>query len=206
LKVVIADDHHIVRDAVQIALLRDSGFSFDIVAQVDNGLDAVVAVRTHEPDLLILDISMPLATGAEIVADVFHWSAKTKILVLTGIVAPGVLATMVDAGVQGMFSKTAPFDVLLEKLPLILQGGRYIDADLIAAVNQGQQSAKLTPRELQTLNLLMRGKSNKEMAKVLSISAKTVEKHRASLMRKLDAHTTAELMSRALQEGLIESH
>ena len=112
---------------------------------------------------------------------------------------------MVDAGVHGMFSKTAPFEIMLEKLPLILQGGRYIDTELVTAVDKGQQTAKLTQRELQTLNLLMRGNSNKEMAKSLNISAKTVEKHRASLMRKLDAHSTAELMSRALQEGLIES-
>ena len=113
LSTVIADDHKIIRDAVRRALIDTShDFEFDVVAEVENGLDAVVAVREYLPDLLILDISMPLASGAEIVQDVLHWSPDTRILVLTGIVAPGLLASMVNAGVHGVFSKTAPVESL----------------------------------------------------------------------------------------------
>ena len=204
LSTVIADDHKIIRDAVRRALIDTShGFEFDVVAEVENGLDAVVAVREYLPDLLILDISMPLASGAEIVQDVLHWSPDTRILVLTGIVAPGLLASMVNAGVHGVFSKTAPVENMVETIPLLLKGANYIAPELVAVIETGQSATRLTPRETQTLNMMLRGKSTKEMAELMFISAKTAEKHRASLKRKLNVNSTAELLARALEDGLI---
>lgn len=203
--VVVADDHHIVRDAVKRLLTAaDAGLPCEVVAEADNGLAALVAVREHSPDFLILDISMPLATGSEIIADVRHWSPETKILVFTGMVGPAVLAGVVTAGAQGVFSKSAPLEVLMEKLPLILNGGQYIAPELVAAIDQGNAFALLTNRETQTLNMIIRGRSSKDMADSMNISTKTIEKHRASLMRKLGARSTAELLARALQDGLIE--
>ena len=204
LSTVIADDHKIIRDAVRRALIDTShGFEFDVVAEVENGLDAVVAVREYLPDLLILDISMPLASGAEIVQDVLHWSPDTRILVLTGIVAPGLLASMVNAGVHGVFSKTAPVENMVETIPLLLKGANYIAPELVAVIETGQSATRLTPRETQTLNMMLRGKSTKEMSELMFISAKTAEKHRASLKRKLNVNSTAELLARALEDGLI---
>ena len=179
---------------------------FEIVDYAENGLQALAAVKSHQPDILYLDVSMPLASGVEILADVKRWSPHTKILVFTGVVAPGLLASLVEAGVNAIFSKTTATQVMLEKLPLILQGGHYIAPELIQAIEQGQQTVKLTDRERQTLNLILSGKSNKEMAKLLNISPKTVDKHRTSLMQKLDVHSIAELMARALQDGLLEAH
>lgn len=204
LSVVIADDHQIIRDAVRRTLSDTvAAIEFDIVAEAENGLEAVVAVREHNPDILILDITMPLATGAEIVADIQHWSPDTKILVLTGILAPGLLSAMVNAGVHGVFSKTAPVDIIIEKVPLILKGANYIAPELVEAIEAGSATSRLTQRETQTLNMMLRGKSTKEMADLMFISPKTAEKHRASLKRKLNVNTTAELLARALEDGLI---
>lgn len=203
--IVIADDHAIIRDTVRRTLLdNDTPINCDIVAEPENGLDTVVAIREHEPDLLILDISMPLASGSDIVTDILYWSPQTRIVVLTGIVAPGILATMVNAGVHGVFSKTASLQHLIDSLPLILKGTKVVAPELVVLIEQGQTSSKLTNRETQTLNMMLRGKSTKEMAELMFISPKTAEKHRASLKRKLNARTTAELLVRALEDGLID--
>ena len=132
ISVVIADDHAIIRDTVRRTLLEsNTTHSYHIVAEPQNGLDTVVAIREHEPDLLILDISMPLANGTDIVTDVLHWSPDTRIVVLTGIVAPGILATMVNAGVHGVFSKTAPLEDLIDALPLIFKDAKIIAPELV---------------------------------------------------------------------------
>lgn len=205
--VVIADDHDIVRKAVADVLLSESGAAgrtFEIVAQAVNGLDAIAKVKAHTPDLLFLDISMPHANGLEIINDVRRWSPDTCIVVLTGITAGGLLAHVVQAGVQGLFSKASPAADIVEQLDLILDGGHYVDPGLVALIEQSNGAASLTDRERQTLNMIVAGKSNKEIARQLNISIKTVEKHRGSLMSKLAVRSVAELMARALKDGLID--
>jgi len=205
--VVVADDHDIVRKAVADVLLaqsRASGRTFDIVAQAANGLDAIAEVKAHTPDLLFLDISMPLANGIEIINDVRRWSPDTRIVVLTGITAGGLLAHAVQAGVQGLFSKTSPVERLAEQLEVIMAGGHFVDPELVALIERSNGATTLTDRERQTLNMIVAGKSNKEIARQLNISIKTVEKHRGSLMSKLEVRSVAELMARALKDGLID--
>ena len=130
--VVIADDHQIIRDGVRDTLKQaeeqatlGESARFEIVANAENGLQALAAVKSHQPDILFLDVSMPLATGTEILADIKRWSPNTKVLIFTGVVAPGLLASLVEAGVHGVFSKTTSTQLILEKLPLILQGGSF---------------------------------------------------------------------------------
>ncbi len=205
--VVIADDHQIVRDGLVDMLStapQQLGLAFVIKAQAENGLEALTMVREHLPDLLFLDISMPLASGAEIIADIKRWSPDTKVLVFTGVIAPGLLAGMVEAEVSGIFSKADSTAQVLDALPIILNGGHHIASSLLGLIERGQQSEPLTDRERQTLNMIIAGKSTKSIARVLNISSKTVEKHRTSLMSKLNVHSVAELMARALQEGLID--
>lgn len=206
--VVIADDHQIIRDGVKDVLARAEethGLAFDVCAEAVNGLEALGAVKAHEPDLLFLDIAMPLATGTEILADVRRWSPETRVVIYTGVLAPGTLASVVEADAHAVLSKTAPTEELPDHLAIVLSGGRYIAPELVDVIERGQQAVNLTGRERQTLNMIIGGKSNKEIARVLNISPKTVDKHRTSLMRKLDVHSIAELMARALQDGLIGS-
>ncbi len=177
---------------------------FEVKAHAVNGLETLTCVREHRPDLLFLDISMPLATGSEIITDIKRWSPETKILVFTGVVAPGLLANMVASGVHGIFSKGDAPSSIAAVLPIILGGGHHVAPSLLALIEQGHQADSLTDRERQTLNMIISGKSNKEIARVMQISAKTVEKHRTSLMQKLEVHSLAELMARALKDGLID--
>ncbi len=204
--VVIADDHEIVRAGIRRTLAgapASHGLEFELLAEAGNGLEALKLVKVHRPDLLFLDIAMPLASGSEILTDIKRWSPATLVVVFTGVLAPGVLATVVESGADAVFSKTAAPDVMLDNLKLILNGGHYIAPELVEAIDRGRQSARLTARERQTLNMVISGKTNKEIGALLNISPKTVDKHRTSLMRKLNVHSMAELLARALQDGLI---
>ena len=207
IRVVVAEDHEIVRSAIRQLLVEAATTGrrdFQVIAEAENGLEAIAAVKAHRPDLLLLDLSMPLAGGVEIIHDVRRWHPPIRIIGLTGVTAGGLLASAVEMGVDGLFSKSSSMGLMLEKLPLILDGARFIDPELAELIEQGQQSANLTERERQILNMVVAGKSNKEMAALLNISPKTVDKHRSSMMQKLDVHSVAQLMARALKDGLID--
>ena len=206
-RAVIADDHQIVRDGLRIALEKPglvTPSGIEVVAEAENGFEALAEVKNHKPDVLILDVAMPLAGGAEVVTDIQRWSPETRIVILTGINAPGLISTLLDNGVQGMFSKGAALQELYDKLPLILRGGRYIAEQFIETMEKHRVTESLTDRERQTLNMIIAGKTNKEIAQLMSISPKTVDKHRTSLMQKLNVHSVAELMAYALREGLVD--
>lgn len=204
---VIADDHQIVRQGLRNALESahlEIPEGIKVVAEASNGFEAISEVKIHQPDLLLLDISMPLAGGAEVVLDIQRWSPKTKIVILTGIQAAGQIAQLLETGVSGIFSKGADLDELYRNLPLILHGGRYIAACFKQTLQKIRTVPALTGRERQILNMIVSGKTNKEMADQLVISPKTVDKHRTSLMEKLDVHSVAELLAYAFREGLID--
>ena len=205
--VVVADDHQIIRDAVQSLLddiASEADITFQLAAFAENGLEAIAAVKSQKPTLLFLDISMPLCSGAEIIHDIRRWSPDTRIIVFTGVTAPGLLAGIVESGVEGLFSKSAPVDTMRKNVPLILQGGRFVATEFLEIIEQGQLLVNLTQRERQILNMIIAGKTNKEVAESLFISPKTVDKHRTSLMNKLDVHSVAQLLARALKDGLID--
>lgn len=210
ISVVVADDHEIVRDGI-CALLEDASnpltMVFVPIAVVGNGLEAIAAVKRDKPDLLFLDLSMPLAGGFEIIGDVRRWSPDTKIVVFTGVSSASLLAGTVEAGVDAIFAKSAPPKLVIEKLPLIAaskSGAKFIAPDLVEVIKRGQRLDELTQRERQTLNMIIAGKTTKEIAEQLFLSPKTVDKHRVALMKKLDVHSVAQLMARALKDGLID--
>lgn len=204
---VIADDHAIVRSGLRAALeapgLIEPG-GIPVVAEAANGLEAIAALRQHRPDLMLLDVQMPLAGGTEVLLEARRWSPDTKIVVLTGISATGKLSELIDSGVDGLFSKATENDDLYAALPKILRGGRVVSDHITGLLEDSAGPSPLTDRERQTLNLIVAGRSNKEMAQILGISVKTVDRHRTSLMQKLDVHSVAQLIAFALREGLID--
>lgn len=206
-RAVIADDHEIVRDGLKLALQQPGMVEhngIDVVAEAENGFEALAEVKNHKPDVLILDISMPLAGGAEVITDIRRWSPDTRIVILTGINAEGLICSLLDSGVDGMFSKGSSLSELYKQLPLILRGGKYVADTFVETMKRQQSRQSLTDRELQTLNMVIAGKTSREIAEAMSISPKTVDKHRTSLMKKLDTHSVAELIAYALREGLID--
>lgn len=204
---VIADDHEIVRAGLRAAL-ETPGVVDDppiaVLAEAADGFETLAAAKAHRPDLLLLDLTMPLSGGAEIFNEIRRWSPETKVVVFSSVTAPGVLAQLIGAGVDGMFAKGGSNALLYEKLPLILRGGKFIAPDCLALIGDAPPQTDLTPREAQTLQMVLRGRTTKEIAEAQGISPRTAEKHRASLMTKLGVHSVAELMARALEDGLLE--
>lgn len=201
---VIADDHALMRAG--IAQILSDFCSMEVVGQAEDGLRAIAMVRQHKPQLLTLDIAMPYAQGIEIFAEARRWSPDTKIVVFTGMTSAGLLAELVSSGVDGLFMKRGDMEVFQKSIPLILQGGVVIAPEVKAFLDENPDSTELTARERQILSLVASGNSNKEIAERLGVSAKTVDNHRTNMMRKLDVHSVAELLSYALREGLLGAH
>ena len=204
---IVADDHAIVRSGLRAALatpglIEPNGLS--IVAEASNGLETIAALRQYRPHLLMLDVQMPMAGGAEVVLEARRWSPETRVVVLTGVSSAGKLAELIEIGVDGLFSKATENDDLYQALPLILRGGRRISTYVTDLLENRPAQVSLTDRERQTLNLIVAGRSNKEMATILGISIKTVDRHRSNLMQKLGVHSVAQMIAFALREGLID--
>ncbi len=203
---MIADDHAIVRAGLQqtlVAAQLSSQLKVSVVAEACNGFEAIASAKDLQPQLLILDVAMPLAKGTEVVQEVQRWSPNTKIVVYTGISNTTLLAGLISAGVDGIFLKGNDIAEFYAQLPLIMQGGHYIASGIAEQLAAESPVQRLTRREVQILNMVITGKSNQEIAQLLSISPKTVDKHRSNLMAKLDLHSYAELMQYALIHDLV---
>lgn len=204
---VVADDHAIVRSGLRAALETPGHIEMqgiEVVAEAENGLEAIALARRHKPDLLLLDVQMPMAGGVEVIVEVRRWSPGTKIVVLTGVSALGMISALVDSGADGLFSKGDDNSELYARLPGILRGQRHIADRFVTALKDAPSAPQLTGRERQILNMILSGHANKEIATHLGISAKTVDKHRTSMMQKLDVHSVPQLMAYALREGLVD--
>lgn len=201
---IIADDHAIVRTATK-QLLDEMG-NITVVAEASNGLEAIAMVKSHQPNLLVLDAAMPYSRGIEVFTTVRRWSPKTKVALLTGFTSVSFLADWLNAGVDGLLLKTSDPSEMTQCFTALLAGANFIASDISTLLENAAPRPVLTPRELEVLALLASGNVNKTIADRLSISPKTVEKHRASLMAKLGVHSMAELLVYALKEGLLDEH
>lgn len=202
--VVIADDHAIVRQGTRQVLEAIDGTI--IVAEADNGIAAIAAVKTHAPDMLVLDAAMPLARGVEVYGEARRWSPNTRIVLLTGFTSAGLLSDWLSAGVDGMLLKSCPSETIRNCFITVLNGGNYIAPSIGELIANGAPTEQLTQREREVMALVVAGLSNVEIGEKLFISVKTVEKHRGSLMGKLQVRSVAELMVTALKEGWLDEH
>lgn len=200
--VVIADDHALTVRGMVSALLARGGF--EVVATADNGMDAIVAAKVHQPDIMLLDMSMPDATGLEVFAEVRRWSPDTRTAIITGNPTPALFAQLESAGIEGLFLKNAPVDEICAGISRIAMGERVISEGAQAAIDAAADREPISPRELEVLQGIANGLTNARIAERLSISPKTVDNHRTNLMRKLDVKSSASLIVEAVKSGLID--
>ena len=199
---IVADDHALLRSGI-IQILSQLG-EISVVGEAADGLEAISLVRQHKPTLLTLDIAMPYAQGIEIYTEVRRWSPETLVVVFTGLTSVRLLSELVTAGVDGLFMKRGDPERLAEGLPLILNGAKIIAPEILQFLEENTPENELTTRERQILSLVASGNSNREIAERLGVSYKTIDNHRTNLMRKLDVHSMAELLSYALREGYLD--
>jgi DNA-binding NarL/FixJ family response regulator len=211
-RIVIAEDHRILREGLRSLL--SSNPDLEIVGEADNGRDAIRCVDELRPDLVLMDLSMPKMNGLDAIAEVKNRRPDIKLLVLTVHKAEEYVFESLKAGADGYLLKDATHAELMLAVGNILDGKRYISpgisGKLIEQYLEGKRLSKselpleiITRRERQVLKLIGEGHKNKEIADYLCISVKTVEKHRANLMKKLDLHSASALTAFAMEKGLI---
>jgi len=211
-KVVIAEDNQLFREGLK-ALLA-SWENLQVVAEAEDGIQAFRMVQRHKPDLVFLDLSMPKMNGISVLRDVKRLRPETLVLVLTIHESDEHVLEAFEAGADGYCIKDSSRHELKVAIDSVLAGKRYISAGVADNVLEGylERQKRLKPksawdsvtrREREVLKLLAEGYQNKEIARMLTISIKTVEKHRTNIMTKLDLHNAAALAAYATRKGLL---
>jgi len=212
IRVLVVDDHTIVRDGI-CALLALTG-DIEVIGAATNGREALKMVKEFHPDVVIMDIAMPIMGGLEATRRINKESPRTKILVLTQHDDKEYVLPVIESGASGFVSKVAASSELVSAIRAVYQGDSYLTpavAKLLVVNYQrtaGKQTTQdpydqLTERERDVLKLLVEGYSTKEIADILEIAPKTVEGHKTNLMDKLGIHNRVELVKYALRKGII---
>jgi two-component system, NarL family, response regulator NreC len=208
-RVLIVDDHAVVRSGLKLVLEADEGI--EPVGEAGTARDAIFEARALKPDVILLDVVMPDQSGLEIIPTLLHENPDMKILVLSMQDDPRYVREAFDAGASGYVLKEAADSDVVAAVREVADGGRYVDpelgARLVAAESEERRRAKedpLSEREGEVLRLLALGHTNQEIAKQLYISVRTAETHRAHIMQKLRLSSRAELVRYALDRGLLE--
>ena len=205
--VVIADDHVIFRQG--LLKLLQSAENIDVVADTGSADEALRLIVEKQPDVAILDISMPVLSGIEIMEEVQRKGIGTKIVFLTMHSDPLTAKRAIQANASGYVLKDDAFEDLLYAVKAVASGGTFVSPSISEKVlklesGREKEGSMLTGREREVLQLIASGLTNKKIADKLSISVKTVETHRTRILQKLDVHTTADLVRYAIKTGLLD--
>ncbi len=212
--VLLAEDHAVVRQGLCALLNSDGGFK--IVAEARTGREAVELTQSLRPDVILMDIAMPVLNGLEATRQILTANPAAKVIILSAHSDDAYIERMSAAGVAGFLEKQTSADVLTHAIREVAKGLTYFSPSIAKRLNPENQprdrygmlkprAKQLTARESEVLQLVAEGSANKQIAEKLGISIKTVEKHREHLMGKLDIHDTAGLTRYAISAGVIES-
>lgn len=211
-RIILADDHVLVRSGLSRILGEET--NLEIVAEVGDGLELLSALNKIEPDLIILDVSMPNLRGIEAIPEIHRMQPDAKVLILTMHKEEEYLYQAISAGANGYLLKDDAEKELFTAIENIIKGKLYISPRLTdqsmqnwARLRRGENDSHvdevLTVRQREILKLIAEGKSNREIGDLLCLSVRTVERHRANIMNKLNIRKTAELVQYALRKHLI---
>ena len=211
-KIVLADDHAIVRNGVK-AVLEKLGKNMDIVAEISNGKDLVDYAQKHGADVYVVDISMPVLNGIEAVERIVRRNPNAKVVMLSMYDARVSVEKSLKAGAKGFIVKVSTADEIVDAIEEVAAGRFYLCSKVSKYIVQGflgkSSSRKrdvtgLTPKEKEVLQLIAEGYSSKQIAKSFNLSLNTIHVHRNNIMKKLGIHKQAELVRYAIKEGIAQ--
>ncbi|MCL4395630.1 MAG: response regulator transcription factor [Chloroflexi bacterium] len=210
IRVLVADDHALFRQGICALLARRKGI--EVVGEAENGQQAVEQVAALRPDVVLMDIAMPVMNGVQATQQIHQTYPETHVLVLTQYESREYVFSLLRAGAAGYVPKLTRIDELVDAIRAVHTKGACLQSDVLHAVvetldhappSETEAPPALTEREKQVVRLIAEGLTGREIADRLCISAKTVVTHRANVMEKIGAHGTAELIRYAIREGIV---
>ena len=202
IRILVVDDHDIIRRGLRDLLAAKPGW--EVCAEAKTGRDAVAMAEQLKPDVIVMDVSMPDLNGLEAARRIHKALPKTGILILTMHYSDQLVRDVIESGARGYILKNAMDLDLVSAIKKIAEGKMVVDPQIkLDGTMKGERDTGLTPRELEILQHIVAGKSNKEIALDLKLSANTVSVHRANIMDALGIHKTAELVVYAIRNGLV---
>jgi two-component system NarL family response regulator len=199
--VMLVDDHALMRTGVANIINQEPDLA--VVVEASNGLEAVAAYEQHRPDVILLDLRMPVLDGVEAVRQIRERDPRARVIVLTTYDTDDEIARALKAGAKAYVLKDISADDLIGCIRDVLAGKTYLAPSAAAKLAEGVTRVQLTPREMSTLRLMADGKSNKEIANDLSISERTVKTHLGHLFEKLGVTSRTEAVKVATRRGLV---
>jgi DNA-binding NarL/FixJ family response regulator len=211
MKVLVVDDHEVVRQGIKMVLETDP--ELEVVGEAASGEDAIERVRDLHPNVVVMDIGMPGLSGFEATRRIRQSNPDVQVLALTVHDSEAYVFQMLQAGATGYIVKRAPAVEVIQAVKRAYRGeavlhpsvAKLLIRDYLSRVEKGEEASydTLSDREREILKLIAEGKTNREMADLLFLSVKTVQAHRANLMRKLGMHDRTELVKYAIRKGII---
>lgn len=215
LKILIIDDHQLVRDGIRTMLeSQDDKYIFDIM-EADSGEEAVRIIRNHDFDIVLVDYQLPVMNGPETVTQILKLKAHTKLLALSNYDEYTYIVNMVKAGVYGYVLKNISPNELIKAIVTILQGKKYYANEISEKIieykekeeamknNPETKKMRITKRQVEVLKLISAGMTNDAISKKLKLAKRTVDVHRQNLLMKLEVNNTAALIKKAIELSLI---
>ncbi len=205
--ILIVEDHTLLRHGLVDMIISDP--TLEVVGEVDNGRDAIQQAKILMPDLILMDLNLPIMNGTEALSEIKRANPNIKVMVLTVHKADEYIRDTLKSGADGYMLKNATRDEFMLAVHTVLDGGNYLTEEIAMNFNDISVNdsvadwEKLSNREREVLKLVAEGYTNKQIANVISISIKTVEKHRSNLMSKLGLHNSAALTAYAIENKLV---
>lgn len=212
IKIVLADDHAIVRDGVK-AVLERKGKNMEVVAEISNGKDLVDYALSHDADVYVVDISMPVLNGIEAVQRIIKEKPDTNVVILSMYDDRVSVEKSLKAGAKGFIVKVSTADEIVDAINEVACGRFYLCSKVSKYIVQGflgkstsrkRDVTGLTPKEKEVLQLIAEGYSSKQIARNFNLSLNTIHVHRNNIMKKLGIHKQAELVRYAIKEGIAQ--
>lgn len=209
IKIIIVDDHPVVREG--LAAMLSTQPDFQVVGEASNGVEAIRLAGELDPDVVLMDLSMPILDGVGAIQQLRQALPSTRILVVTAYDTDEGILDAIQAGAQGYLLKGVPRDELFRGIRIVHEGGSLLQPSVaskllshVSHMLKRDEDEPLTPREREVLSHLARGARNKEIAEKLLISERTVKFHVGIIFQKLGVSNRAEAVSRAIQKGLVQ--